>query len=74
MINNPNAVEELYVHCPNCPDQGWYAVRSKPKPIYHYSSIEDDWVFDGYEESCEQEQCEFCWTVENSYFNKARKE
>jgi hypothetical protein len=39
------------IHCPNCPDQGWYAVGSN----------DDGW---------EQVPCEFCYTVQNSYFNK----
>ena len=39
------------IPCPNCPDQGWYAVAN------HYTG------------EPEQEQCEFCYTVENSMFN-----
>jgi len=43
------------VHCPNCPDQGWYAVE-------------------GENGEPEQEQCRFCYVVENSYFNAAQTE
>lgn len=37
-------------HCPNCPDQGWYAIQNRNGDP-------------------EQEQCEFCYTVEDSVFN-----
>jgi len=43
------------VHCPNCPDQGWYAVEDENGEP-------------------EQEQCRFCYVVENSYFNAAQTE
>jgi hypothetical protein len=65
--------KEEWVHCPNCPDQGWYAGRARLAPRYEYNSDTGEEVFLGLEYDWEQEQCEFCWTVENSYFNKVER-
>jgi predicted RNA-binding protein with PUA-like domain len=68
-MNDP---EEEYVHCPNCPDQGWYGVE-RVVTRYHYDMDTDD-LEPYYDVGGEQVQCEFCWTIENSYFNKWLKE
>jgi hypothetical protein len=62
--------KQKLVHCPNCPDQGWY------------QDYKDDEVFYGQDENGAdiyriekvpvQVQCEFCWTNPNSYFNAAQ--
>jgi hypothetical protein len=46
------------VHCPNCPDQGWYAIETGGCDM------------DGENDTrqMEQVQCEFCWTTPNSVF------
>ena len=41
--------------CPNCPNQGWYAVQ------YTHA--------DGTPDQCQQ-QCEWCYTMPNSKFNQ----
>jgi len=53
------------VHCPNCPDQGYY--------IYETGGIDMDGENDTRE--CHQEQCQFCYETPNSVFNiEAAKE
>jgi len=54
-------------HCPNCPDQGWYAEeQSRPR----YTQNENgEHVYCGEEVKWEQVQCESCWTNPNSVFN-----
>jgi hypothetical protein len=59
------------VHCPNCPDQCWYAQGHRISTYLPNENGEDE--FAGYEMEYEQVQCEFCWTMPNSYFN-ANKE
>lgn len=47
------------VHCPNCPDQGWYGIVT--------GGCGPDGENDTRE--CEQVQCEFCYLTLNSVFN-----
>jgi hypothetical protein len=61
-----------YVHCPCCPDQGWYPEMAMQSS--YYTNDDGEEMYDGGEYPVEvQAQCEFCWTTKNSYFNKERK-
>jgi len=46
--------------CPNCPDQGWYVVA-----VMNHNTGEAE---------PEQEQCEFCYSNENSVFNQKQED
>ena len=53
-LNDSNGSDEPQ-DCPNCPNQGWYAVA------YTHA--------DGTPDQCQQ-QCEWCYTMPNSKFNQ----
>ena len=48
------------LHCPNCPDQGWFAIETGGCDM----NGEND------TRCVEQVQCEFCCTTPNSVFNR----
>ena len=60
------------VHCPDCPDQGWYA-DGEEHPVYDGTGELGYPVLVGIEVEAVQVQCEFCWTTPNSYFNHQRE-
>lgn len=63
------------VGCPNCPDQGWYAVEGTTAGCCGYPTESGECCGNPVPvPTQEQMQCEFCWTYPDSVFNARKNE